>query len=76
MPHPAGLDFLVNKDDWKQHRVDDAPVPDPADGQVLFRVDPTRSGRRVPVPTAIGLFWHSICQYWEPQAEPRRQRGQ
>lgn len=39
MPHPAGLDFLVNKSDWKRHRVDDAPVPDLADGQVLFRVD-------------------------------------
>ena len=39
MTHPAGLDFLVNKGDWKQHRFDDAPVPDLADGQVLFRVD-------------------------------------
>jgi hypothetical protein len=39
MTHPAGLDFLVNKTDWKQHRFDDAPVPDLADGQVLFRVD-------------------------------------
>ena len=39
MPHPAGLDFLVNKSDWKQHRVDDAPAPDLTDGQVLFRVD-------------------------------------
>ena len=39
MPHPAGLDFLVNRRDWKRHRVDDAQVPDLADGQVLFRVD-------------------------------------
>ena len=39
MAHPAGLDFLVNKTDWKQHRFDDASVPDLADGQVLFRVD-------------------------------------
>jgi NADPH:quinone reductase-like Zn-dependent oxidoreductase len=39
MSHPAGLDFLVNKGDRKQHRCDDAPVPDLADGQILFRVD-------------------------------------
>jgi hypothetical protein len=39
MTHAAGLDFLVNKTDWKQHRFDDAPVPRLADGQVLFRVD-------------------------------------
>jgi hypothetical protein len=39
MAHPAGLDFLVNKSDWKQHRFDDAPVPEIGDGQVLFRVD-------------------------------------
>ncbi|MCP5064937.1 MAG: DUF2855 family protein, partial [bacterium] len=39
MAQPAGLDFLVNKTDWKQHRFDDAAVPDLADGQVLFRVD-------------------------------------
>jgi hypothetical protein len=39
MAHPAGLDFLVNKTDWKQHRFDDAPVPDLSDGQVLFSVD-------------------------------------
>ena len=39
MVNPAGLDFLVNKNDWKQNRFDDAPVPDLADGQVLFRVD-------------------------------------
>jgi NADPH:quinone reductase-like Zn-dependent oxidoreductase len=39
MANPAGLDFLVNKSDWKQNRFDDAPVPDLADGQVLFRVD-------------------------------------
>jgi NADPH:quinone reductase-like Zn-dependent oxidoreductase len=39
MAQPAGLDFLVDKTDWKQHRFDDAAVPDLADGQVLFRVD-------------------------------------
>jgi NADPH:quinone reductase-like Zn-dependent oxidoreductase len=39
MEQPAGLDFLVNKSDWKQHRFDEAPVPELADGQVLFRVD-------------------------------------
>ena len=39
MAHPVGLDFLVNKSDWKQHRFDEAPVPDLADGQILFRVD-------------------------------------
>ena len=39
MTHPAGLDFLVNKSDWKQHRFDDAPVPELGPGQVLFRVD-------------------------------------
>ena len=39
MAQPPGLDFLVNKSEWKQHRVDDAPVPEIGDGQVLFRVD-------------------------------------
>ncbi|MDJ0867923.1 MAG: DUF2855 family protein [Myxococcota bacterium] len=39
MTHPAGLDFLVHKTDWKQHRFDDAPAPELGDGQVLFRVD-------------------------------------
>lgn len=39
MAYPLGLDFLVNKTDWKQHRLADAPVPDIGDGQVLFRVD-------------------------------------
>ena len=39
MVDPAGLDFLVHKTDWKRHRFDDAPVPELADGQVLFRVD-------------------------------------
>ncbi len=39
MAHPVGLDFLVNRDDWKQHRFDDAPAPNLADGQVLFQVD-------------------------------------
>ena len=39
MAHPEGLDFLVHKTDWKQHRFDEAPAPEAADGQVLFRVD-------------------------------------
>lgn len=39
MPHPAGLDFLVNKSDWKQHRFDNSPTPNLTNGQVLFRVD-------------------------------------
>jgi NADPH:quinone reductase-like Zn-dependent oxidoreductase len=39
MPKPAGLDFLVNKGDWKQHRFDAAPVPELGSGQVLLRVD-------------------------------------
>ena len=39
MSHPAGLDFLVHKTDWRQHRCDTAAVPEIADGQVLFRVD-------------------------------------
>jgi hypothetical protein len=39
MAHPAGLDFLVHKGDWKRHRFDDAPAPELTDGQVLFRVD-------------------------------------
>jgi hypothetical protein len=39
MAVPAGLDFVVNKSNWKQHRFDDTPVPELADGQVLFRVD-------------------------------------
>ena len=39
MADAAGLDFLVNKTDWKQHRFEDAPVPELAPGQVLFRVD-------------------------------------
>jgi NADPH:quinone reductase-like Zn-dependent oxidoreductase len=39
MAHPPGLDFLVNKSDWEQHRFDEAPAPEIGDGQVLFRVD-------------------------------------
>ena len=35
----AGLDFLVNKSDWQQHRFAATPVPALAPGQVLFRVD-------------------------------------
>lgn len=34
-----GLDFLVNKTDWARHRFEEAPTPEIADGQVLFRVD-------------------------------------
>ncbi|MCE2392219.1 MAG: DUF2855 family protein [Proteobacteria bacterium] len=39
MALPAGLDFWVNKSDWKRHRFEEAPVPGIGDGQVLFRVD-------------------------------------
>ena len=39
MAHPARLDFLVNKSDWRQHRFDEAAMPELADGQALFRVD-------------------------------------
>lgn len=39
MARPDGLDFLVHKTDWKQHRFDEGPAPDLVDGQVLFRVD-------------------------------------
>ncbi|HKK53453.1 MAG TPA: DUF2855 family protein [Myxococcota bacterium] len=39
MTHPAGLDFLVSRSDWSQHRFEEAPVPELADGQALFRVD-------------------------------------
>jgi hypothetical protein len=39
MNHPEGLDFLVNRTEWKQHRFDEAPVPEITRGQVLFRVD-------------------------------------
>jgi hypothetical protein len=35
----SGLDFLVNKSDWKQHRFVESTVPEPGEGQVLFRVD-------------------------------------
>jgi NADPH:quinone reductase-like Zn-dependent oxidoreductase len=36
---PAGVDFLVEKSDWSRHRFVDAPEPELAPGQVLFRVD-------------------------------------
>lgn len=39
MAHPDGLDFLVNKTEWKRHRFQEAPPPQLADGHVLFRVD-------------------------------------
>jgi hypothetical protein len=35
-----GLDFIVDKKDWHQHRfVDAGPCPEPADGEIVFRVD-------------------------------------
>lgn len=39
MPPAPGLDFLVDKVDWKKYRFADAPIPEPAAGQVVFRVD-------------------------------------
>jgi hypothetical protein len=39
MAASPGLDFLVRRDDWKQTRFDEAPLPELAPGQVLFRVD-------------------------------------
>jgi hypothetical protein len=39
MPHVDGLDFLVNKADWKEGRFVPSTVPDLEAGQVLFRVD-------------------------------------
>lgn len=36
---PPGLDFLVDRSDWKRHRFVDAPPPDLAPGRLLFRVD-------------------------------------
>jgi NADPH:quinone reductase-like Zn-dependent oxidoreductase len=35
----AGVDFLVEKAEWRQHRFVDVPEPDLAPGQVLFRID-------------------------------------
>jgi hypothetical protein len=35
----SGLDFLVDKSDWKRHRFDTAPPPAMGGGQVLMRVD-------------------------------------
>jgi len=35
----TGLDFLVDKSEYAQHRFDDAAVPELGPGQVLFRVD-------------------------------------
>ncbi len=34
-----GIDFLVKRDDWKQSRFVEAPLPELAPQQVLFRVD-------------------------------------
>ena len=40
MSTTAGLDFIVNRQDWHQHRFVDAPRPGELEpGQVLFRVD-------------------------------------
>ena len=39
-PAPEGLDFLVNRADWHQHRlVEPGPPAEPEPGQALFRVD-------------------------------------
>ena len=35
----SGLDFLVDKNDWKRTRFQESPAPEPGPGQVLFRVD-------------------------------------
>lgn len=34
-----GLDFQIDRAEWSRHRFVDAPAPEPASGQVLFRVD-------------------------------------
>ena len=39
MEQSTGLDFFVNKSDWKRRRFDVAPVPELDDGQVCFGVD-------------------------------------
>ena len=40
MTRPAGLDFIVNKQNWHEHRFVDADAPaDPGPGEVLFRID-------------------------------------
>ncbi len=39
MAHPNGLDFLVNKKEWSQHRFEEPAAPAVGDGQVLFRID-------------------------------------
>ena len=40
MARATGLDFIVNRQDWHEHRFVDAGVPaDPGPGEVLFRVD-------------------------------------
>lgn len=36
---PTGLDYLVEKSDWKQQRQVTGPAPELGAGQVLFRVD-------------------------------------
>ena len=39
MTESSGLDFLVNRGDWNDHRFDENPKPVLTSGQILFRVD-------------------------------------
>lgn len=39
MARAAGVDFQVDRKDWKRTRFVDAPVPEVEPGQILFRVD-------------------------------------
>ncbi len=39
MTESSGLDFLVNRGDWNDHRFDENPKPELTAGQILFRVD-------------------------------------
>lgn len=39
MAPSTGLDFLVNKNEWQTHRVDESPAPTIEAGEVLFRID-------------------------------------